>query len=419
MSEETNPKAAKPVVIKPEAAKPETAKPEAAKPETVKAEAVKAEAVKAEAVKAEAATPDPTPANEKKKSDPVRRVSHIVLLLVLLLFTWYVFADRLAPWTDQARVQTYVIPIVSQVSGRVIEVNVNQDQGVKPGDVLFKIDPADYELAVENAETALELAWQEIGAGTATVTSAQAGVVVAETQLDYVKAQSARVFELEEQELFSRSEGDKARAAVQASQAVLVNAHAVLDKAKQALGKAGKENPRFRSALADLKKTQLDLGRTTTLAPSLGGITNLQIEVGHYANAGSPVMTFIEAGNAWIRADFRENNIANIKPGDAVDIVLDVAPGKIFKGKVSSVGFAVDSSASGEAGELASVSSRSGWLRDAQRFPVIIRFDDDSSKGLRRVGGQADVLVYTGNNKIINTLGRWWIRALSWLSYIY
>ena len=394
MSDETNPEVAKPVVIKPEAAKAEAAKPETAKPEAA-------------------------PANEKKKSDPVRRVSHIVLLLVLLLFTWYVFADRLAPWTDQARVQTYVIPIVSQVSGRVIEVNVNQNQAVKPGDVLFKIDPADYELAVENAETALELAGQEIGAGTASVTSAQAGVVVAETQLDYVKAQSARVFELEEQELFSRSEGDKARAAVQAAQAVLVNAQAVLDKARQALGKAGKENPRFRSALADLKKTQLDLGRTTTLAPSLGGITNLQIEIGHYANAGSPVMTFIEAGNAWIRADFRENNIGNIKPGDAVDIVLDVAPGKIYKGKVSSVGFAVDSSASGEAGELASVSSRSGWLRDAQRFPVIIRFDDDSSKGLRRVGGQVDVLVYTGDNKIINTLGRWWIRALSWLSYIY
>jgi len=419
MSDETNPEAAKPVVIKPEAAKAEAAKAEAAKAEAAKAEAAKAEAAKPETAKSEAPKPDPAPTNEKKKPDPVRRVSYIVLCLVLLLFTWYVFADRLAPWTDQARVQTYVIPIVSQVSGRVIEVNVSQDQAVNPGDVLFKIDPADYELAVENAETVLEQAGQEIGAGTATVTSAQAGVVLAETQLNYVKAQSARVFELEEQQLFSRSEGDKARAAVQAAQAVLVNAHAALDKAKQALGKAGKENPRFRSALAALKKTQLDLGRTTTLAPSLGGITNLQIEVGHYANAGSPVMTFIEAGNAWIRADFRENNIGNIQPGNAVDIVLDVAPGKIFKGKVSSVGFAVDSSASGEAGELASVSSRSGWLRDAQRFPVIIRFDDDSSKGLRRVGGQADVLVYTGSNRIINSLGRWWIRALSWFSYIY
>ena len=130
-------------------------------------------------------------------------------------------------------------------------------------------------------------------------------------------------------------------------------------------------------------------------------------------------MTFVEGDNAWIQADFRENNIGNMKPGDPVDIVLDVAPGRIFRGKVTSIGFAVDSSASSDAGELASVSSRSGWLRDSQRFPVIIRFDDESSKGMRRVGGQADVLVYTGDNATINMLGRWWIAALSWLSYVY
>jgi len=360
-----------------------------------------------------------TPPSTEIKSDPVRKISRYVLYVVLFLFVWYVFADRLAPWTDQARVQTYVIPIVSQVSGRVIEVSVSQDQIVNPGDVLFKIDPADYELAVENAESSLELAGQEIGAGTASVTSAQAGVVLAETQLEHVKTQSARVFELEKQQVFSRSEGDKARAAVKAAEAELTNAHAGLDKAKQALGKKGNENPRIRSALAALKKAQLDLSRTTTLAPSLGGITNLQIDSGHYASAGKPVMTFIEADNVWIQADFRENSIANIKIGDSVDITLDVAPGRMFSGTVSSIGFAVDSSATGEAGELATVSSKSGWLRDAQRFPVIIKFDDDSSRGLRRLGGQADVLVYTSGNWIINPLGWLWIRALSWFSYVY
>ncbi|MCP4331204.1 MAG: HlyD family secretion protein [Gammaproteobacteria bacterium] len=360
-----------------------------------------------------------TQSSTETRPDPVRKISRYVLYVVLFLFVWYVFADRLAPWTDQARVQTYVIPIASQVSGRVIEVAVSQDQIVHPGDVLFKIDPADYKLAVENAESLLELAGQEIGAGTASVTSAQAGVVLAETQLDHVKTQSARVFELEKQQVFSRSEGDKARAAVKAAEAELTNAHAALDKAKQSLGKKGNENPRIRSALAALKKTQLDLSRTTTVAPSLGGITNLQIDSGHYASAGKPVMTFIEAGNVWIQADFRENSIANIKIGDSVDITLDVVPGRMFSGTVSSIGFAVDSSATGEAGELATVSSKSGWLRDAQRFPVIIKFDDDSSRGLRRLGGQADVLVYTSGNWIINPLGWLWIRALSWFSYVY
>ncbi|MBT8130306.1 MAG: biotin/lipoyl-binding protein, partial [Gammaproteobacteria bacterium] len=80
--------------------------------------------------------------------DPVRRITRYVLIVVAILFIWYVVADRIAPWTDQARVQAYVIPIVPQVSGRVVEVNVVKDQVVEPGDVLLKIDSSDYELAV-------------------------------------------------------------------------------------------------------------------------------------------------------------------------------------------------------------------------------------------------------------------------------
>jgi multidrug resistance efflux pump len=351
--------------------------------------------------------------------DPVRKISKYVLYVTILLLVWYVVADRLAPWTDQARLQTYVIPIVSQVSGRVVEVYVDKDAIVQPGDILFKIDPADYELAVENAESSLEIAGQEIGAGVASITSEQAAVVVAETQLEHVKTQSARVYELEKQQVFSVSRGDKARAAVKASEAELVSARAQLEKAKQALGREGNQNPRIRSALATLKKAQLDLSRTTIVAPSLGGITNLQIDVGNYANAGVPLMTFIEADNVWIQANLRENNISNIKPGNPVDIALDIAPGKVFSGTVSSVGFAVDNSTTGTAGELAKVEGKSGWLREAQRFPVIITFDDDTTRGLRRLGGQADVLIYTSNNWVINPLGWVWIRTLSWLSYVY
>ena len=351
--------------------------------------------------------------------DPVRKITKYVLIVVAILFVWYVAADRIAPWTDQARVQAYVIPIVPQVSGRVVEVNVVKDQVVEPGDVLLKINPSDYELAVESAEAALELAGQEIGAGTATVTTAQAGLVVALTNLEHAETQSARVFELEKKQVMSQSEGDKARAVVKQAKAQVDSAWAELEKARQALGVKGEANPRIRSAIADLKKAQLDLSRTTILAPSKGGITNLQVEAGYYASTGVPLMTFIEFDNVWIQANMRENNIANIEQGDEVDIVLDVAPGKVFKGRVSSVGFAVDSASTGEVGGLASVESKSGWLRDAQRFPVIITFDDDSARGMRRLGGQADVLVYTSNNWIINPLGWLWIRTLSWLSYVY
>jgi multidrug resistance efflux pump len=358
------------------------------------------------------ATTDNTP-------DPVRRVTRYLLIIVAVLFIWYVVADRIAPWTDQARVQAYVIPLVPQVSGRVIEVSVAKDEVVEPGHVLLRIDPSDYELAVQAAEAALELAGQEIGAGTATVTTAQARLVEAITNLEHAKTQSARVYELEAKNVMSKAEGDKARAFVKQAEAQVDSARAELEKAKQALGVEGEANPRIRAAIADLKKAQLDLSRTTMFAPSKGGITNLQIEEGYYASAGVPLMTFIEFENVWIQANMRENNIANIEPGDPVDIALDVAPGRVFKGRVASIGFAVETNSTGQVGGLAAVESKSGWLRDAQRFPVIINFDDDRVLGLRRLGGQADVLVYTGNNWIINPLGWLYIRLLSLFSYVY
>ena len=84
------------------------------------------------------------PASEQSQTDPVRKTTRIVLVVVLILFVWYVVADRLAPWTDQARVQAYVIPIVPQVSGKVVSVKVEKDQVVQPGDPLLRIDASDY-----------------------------------------------------------------------------------------------------------------------------------------------------------------------------------------------------------------------------------------------------------------------------------
>ncbi len=120
----------------------------------------------------------------------------------------------------------------------------------------------------------------------------------------------------------------------------------------------------------------------------------------------------------WIQADLRENNLANIEVGDPVEIVLDVAPARIFRGTVRSVGFGVSAGMSGSRGELGQVSGSSGWLRDPQRFPVIIAFDGDEAVGLRRVGGQADVVVYTGSRPLLNTIARLRLRLVSWLSYV-
>ena len=366
-------------------------------------------------VKSEAAAQE-----DKKNNDPVHQVTKVVLYTAITFFVLYLVTDRLAPWTDQARVQTYIVPIVPQVSGNVIKINVEKDQIVNPGDILFKIDPSDYQLALESAESALELAGQEIGASTASVATSQAKLVEAQINLEYVKTQSRRVFELEKEFILPVSDGDKARAAIEKAKTQVVSARAELEKSEQQLGQEGNDNPKIRSAIAALKKAQIDLARTTVIAPTKGGITNLVINEGQYASVGVPLMTFVDFESVWVNAHFRENSIANIKVGDSVDLALDVRPGRIYKGKVSSIGFAVDDTSTGGAGQLVTVKGKTGWLRDSQRFPITIKFlKNNHPKGLLRVGGQVDAQVYTSNNFIVNTFGWIWIRILTWFSYVY
>ena len=355
---------------------------------------------------------------DSKRPDPVRRVTKIVLFIVVVLFILYIATDRLAPWTDQARVQAYIVSITPQVSGVVREINVGQDDVVQPGDTLLKIDRTDYEIAVQLAESELEMAGQGVGANTASVATAQSRLVEARANVAHKAAQSERFISLEKKGLVSRAQADKARADVRQAKARVESAQSELEKAKQNLGVGGEDNPKIRAAIAKLKRAQIDLERTAIIAPARGGITNLKINQGHYASAGQPVMTFIAVDDIWIQANLKENNIANIKVGDKVDIALDVAPGRVFKGSVLSLGFAVETESGGSVGGLQTVKGKTGWLRDSQRFPVNIQFEDASASGLRRLGGQADVQFY-GSSSLLNAIGWVWIRILSWLSYVY
>jgi multidrug resistance efflux pump len=350
--------------------------------------------------------------------DPVRRLTRRVAIVCALLFLWYVTSDRWTPHTDQARVDGYVVPIAPEVSGRVTEVVVGNNQIVEAGDLLLKIDPFQYELAVTAAEADLEKAGQSIGMGTADIAAAQARLADAKAQLTHDRVEADRRITLEGLGVASKTEADRARASLSRGEAQLKTAQADLEKARESLGDAGRDNVEVQSAMAALERARDDLSNTSLYAPSKGGLADLSITVGQYASAGQPLMTFISASDVWVVAHLRENSLGNIKPGDAAEILLDVAPGRIFQGTVASIGYGVETSHD-QLGALPSVGSQSGWLRDPQRFPVIVRFGDDSSRGLRRAGGQADVVIYTGRNFVLNPLAWLWIRFLGLLSFVY
>jgi len=360
---------------------------------------------------------DPT-----ESKNPVRRLTLLLLLAVILMFAWYVAADRVAPWTDQARVQAWIVPLAPEVGGRITKVMAVEDQLVKPGELLAVIDSEPYEIAVERAEAALELAGQAIGAGTAAANRAQASVVEAIVKLDDYEIQLARFESIAARDsgAVSTAQLDRARANRDRAIAQRTRAEAELERAKRQLGPDGENNPRIRDALAALRQARIDLSNTEIRAPSEGGITNQKIDQGYYAQAGVPVMTFVSFSEVWVQANIRENSIANIQPGDRVEMSLDTAPGRIFRGTVFSSGIAVQQPLATRVGEAHVIRSSGGWLRDAQRFPVLIDFDETIPRNLRRAGGQVDVQIYTQkSNWLLNGLGWLWIRLMSLLSYIY
>ena len=198
-------------------------------------------------------------------------------------------------------------------------------------------------------------------------------------------------------------------------------AEADLRKAQEAAGDAGDDNAQLRSARSAIEKAELDLARTKVVAPGRGLVTDLRTDVGHFAQAGAPAMTLIAIHDLWINADMTENNLGNIEPGDEVAIVLDVLPGEVLKGRVRSVGYGVSSGQEAPPGTLPTIQNSRDWLRQAQRFPVAIEFDASDAERLRkvRIGGQAEVMVFTGDNFLMNMLGAVYIRLKSWLSYLY
>jgi multidrug resistance efflux pump len=372
-------------------------------------------------------TPQPAPASPPTApapaTDPSKKGVKLVVVVIGLSLLWYLLADRFTPYTQQARVQAFVVPVTSEVSGRVTRVYVRNNQDVKAGAILFDVDPAQYRIAVDRARADLESTRRQIGASTAGIDSAQASLRA--TQANAVKARqdSDRLERLyrEDQGTISQRRLELARASLEQAVSQVAAARAEVQRAREQEGGSEEENARLRSAATALEKAELDLTNTTVRARSAGLITDLRTDAGQFAAAGSPVMTLIAIHDMWISAEMTENNLGHVEPGTPVAIALDALPGQIFQGRVRSVGYGVSVGPGTPPGSLPTVQNSRDWLRPAQRFPVIVEFPPgelDTLHGIR-VGGQAEVMAFPSQGNLLNLPGRLFLHLMSWLSYVY
>jgi len=363
-----------------------------------------------------------TRAASKEPMDPVRKWTLIVLGVCVILMFWYLRSDRVTPYTNQARVHALVVPIAPQVSGIVTGVEVTNNEYVAADQELFRVDRDQYQLAVETAEANLQSARQATGASTANVEAARASVAASQAGLVRAEQDALRLRRIKEEDpgAISVRRLEQAEAQLSVAKSQLTASQANLERAIQDLGAAGDENFRILQALAALDQAQLDLSRTSVRAPDNGLLTDVRVDRGNFASAGAPLMTFIAIHNIWVQADFTENNLGHIDPGDRVEILFDSMPGRVISGRVRGTGFGVALNTA-PLGNLPTIENDRQWLRDAQRFPVLVEFqleDRDERLGIR-VGSQASVIVYTGDNWLFNFVGKIYIRVASLLTYAF
>ena len=368
------------------------------------------------------------PAAVKKASDKGKHVKVgglIVLLVIFLSLAWYLAADRYTPCTTQARVQGYIVGVAPKVGGIVTHVWIGNNELVEKGQKLFQIDTSQYKIALDRARSDLQNAQSQVNAGSAAVKAARASLLAAQANADRAEKDYERQKRLYEDDpgTISVRRLESALAAVEAARASVIAAEANIQMViEQKGGEDEKNNAILKTAATAVAKAELDLDNTTVVASESGIVTDLRANVGLFAGTGAPVLTIVSRNDVWISAEFTENNLGHLRADSPVEILFDVMPGKVYSGKVRSIGIGVNAGQVPPAGTLPSISNNRDWLRQSQRFPVIIGFSPLKHEDLLehlRIGGQATVICYPEQRPILNFLGRMYIRMMSLFSYAY
>ena len=268
-----------------------------------------------------------------------------IAVLIALLLAWLFWVHYLySPWTRDGRVRVEVVDIAAQISGQITELPVIDNQQVHKGDVLFIIDPRDYQYALAEAQANVESR-------------------LATLKVDEIEAQRRA----------------KLGAAVSAEEVQTYTSSYDVAKAS------------YDQALAELDQARLNLSRTTVVSPVNGYVTNLHLRIGDYATPGQTKLSIVDSDSFWIAGYFEETKLPHIHEGDYAKVKL-MGVGPAVAGHVASFARGIADTNSGANFGLANVDPIFTWVRLAQRIPVRIEIDK-VPKGVQLTAGQTCTIV--------------------------
>jgi multidrug resistance efflux pump len=371
------------------------------------------------------------------------------LLLLLNIF---------APTTSDVRVVNYVVPIVSQVRGRVIEVGVDNNRPVKKGDMLFRIDPTPYQNEVHSLEAKLAADEAKVGADRQRLAEARAKLPDARStepqlqeqlkeangqverlnaSLDLAKKRVAQNTELVAAGAGNRFDLEQSQTNVNELTAQLIAARASQQQVREKLDSrvngelAGVAQVRSQIATAQaqvqmseaavnttraqLETARWDLSQTTVLAPGNGTMVNVMLRPGFFV-AGMPfneVMTFVD-NEYQIFALFGQNELHEVDKGNEVEITLDTYPGRVIKGHVDSIIWAQGQGQIEASGDL----PKTTFVPPPGRFPVKVVVDERDKDVFLAAGARGAAAIYTEHLTLVHIIRKVLLRVASYLDYI-
>ena len=312
----------------------------------------------------------------------------VPLLVALVSALMWLHGGRFVE-TDNAFVQADKVPVSAEVSGAVTEVLVPENAPVEAGQLLFRVDPVPFRVAVARAEAGLGQARTDLQALRASYRQSRAQITLAQTRLEFARREQARQADLAAHHFVSASHLDDARRDVDLARQELQAQEEDAKRIAAALGGGPdvplESHPSWRAASAQLEQARLDLARTEVRASIEGTVSHLP-KPGQYVRAGATAAALVADRRPWVEANFPEKDLTWVRPGQPVEIRIDTWPGQVWQGVVDSLSPATGS----EFSILPAQNASGNWVKVAQRVAVRIHLVEDTPEGVAARAGEPD-----------------------------